>query len=93
MRLDWLIANPQLEWISTTYVQINSKTNQKGYDNSKTTKGKQRPARAERENLGMMLDVIWLVQATIVIGEPLCDMQTPSWALIHNSSRAFYLLF
>ena len=28
------------------------------------------------------LDVFWPIQAAFVVGEPLCDVGTPSWALI-----------
>ena len=36
------------------------------------------PARAERAILGMILDVFVTIQAIFVIGEPLCDVGTPS---------------
>ena len=32
------------------------------------------PARAERDILGMVLDVFWPIQDTFVVGEPLCDV-------------------
>ena len=40
------------------------------------------PARAKRDILEVMLDVFWPIQATFVIGEPFCDLQIPSCALI-----------
>ena len=36
------------------------------------------PARAEHENLGIILDVFWPIQAAFVDGEPLCDVGIPS---------------
>ena len=47
------------------------------------------PARAECELLGMILDVFWPVQLAIVVGEPLCDLRIPSWALIRTLLRVF----
>ena len=40
------------------------------------------PDRAERAILGMILGVFWPIQALFVIGEPLCDVRSPSLALI-----------
>ena len=36
------------------------------------------PDRAERAILGMILGVFWSIQATFVVGEPLCDVGIPS---------------
>ena len=38
--------------------------------------------RVERDILGMILDVFWPIQATFAARVPLCDVGTPSWALI-----------
>ena len=35
------------------------------------------PNRAECDILGMVLDLIWSIQATFVVGEPLCDVGGP----------------
>ena len=35
-------------------------------------------ARVEHDILGMILDVFWPVQAAVVVGEPLCDLEIPS---------------
>ena len=35
------------------------------------------PDRAECGMLGIMLDVFWSIQATFVVGEPLCDEGIP----------------
>ena len=35
------------------------------------------PDSAERDNLRMILEIFWPVQAAIVVGEPLCDLGTP----------------
>ena len=40
------------------------------------------PDRAERAISGMILGIFCLIQATFVVGEPLCDVRAPSWALI-----------
>ena len=40
------------------------------------------PGRAERAILGVILGVFWLIPATFVVGELLCDVRTPLWALI-----------
>ena len=49
------------------------------------------PDRSEFEILGMILDVFWPIQATLVVREPLCDdVGTPSWALI-TLFRVIYL--
>ena len=40
------------------------------------------PARAERETLGVIWDIFWPIEAAFVVGEPLCDLKIPSWALI-----------
>ena len=36
------------------------------------------PDRAERDLLGMLLDVFWPIQATVMVGQPLCDIGIPS---------------
>ena len=36
------------------------------------------PDRAERDILGVILDVFWSIQAVLVAGEPLCDIEIPS---------------
>ena len=33
------------------------------------------PAKDERDILGMILDVVWPIQASFVVGEPLCDIE------------------
>ena len=35
------------------------------------------PARAEREMLRLILDIIWPIQAAIVAGETVCDLGIP----------------
>ena len=35
------------------------------------------PDRAEGAILGVILDIFWPIQATIVIREPLCDIRIP----------------
>ena len=42
------------------------------------------PVRAQCENFGMILEHFWPNSATFVVGEPLCDLGIPSWAL-HNT--------
>ena len=36
------------------------------------------PDRAERAMLGIILGIFWPIQAIFVVGEPLCDVGTPS---------------
>ena len=40
------------------------------------------PSQSETSVLGVILGVRWSIQADFVIREPLCDIGTPSWALI-----------
>ena len=40
------------------------------------------PDRAERDILGMILDVFGPIQAVVVVGEQLCDVGIPALALI-----------
>ena len=40
------------------------------------------PSRAERETFGVIMDKVWPIQGAFVAGEPLCDREIPSWALI-----------
>ena len=35
------------------------------------------PDRGERAKLGMIMRVFWSIQATFVVGEPLCDVGVP----------------
>ena len=39
------------------------------------------PAEAEREICQVILSVFWPVRAAIVVGEPLCGLEIPSWGL------------
>ena len=36
------------------------------------------PEKVERAVLGMVLGIFWSIQAVFVIGEPLCDIGSPS---------------
>ena len=36
------------------------------------------PARVVHGIFGVIFDVFWLIQAVFVVGEPLCDVRTPS---------------
>ena len=38
-------------------------------------------ARAESDFFEVILGVFWPIQAAFVVGQPLCDLQIPSWAL------------
>ena len=40
------------------------------------------PVRAEREMLGILLDVFWPIQASFVVWKALCGLEIPSRALI-----------
>ena len=40
------------------------------------------PDRAERDIYGVIIDVFWPIQDALVVEEPLCDVGTPSQALI-----------
>ena len=40
------------------------------------------PARADNVIFGAILDAFWPNQAVFVVGEPLCNLENPSWDLI-----------
>ena len=39
-------------------------------------------ARLKHTILGMILNIFWLLQPAIAVGQPHCDLGTLSWALI-----------